>query len=477
MKLALILATFATSVPVFTLADQTRPAVQPSGEAAQHTQSDRKIEPDAKQLLDRSAEATSRIRDITMRVERQSMRQPDGSDIVPIISMTDAEAEAADRELVIQPSEHAIISVTIPEQHSGMPITYYKISKTDSEWNPTEEWSFDGSTLYKLDHNDKKLWTIARTPEDWPPYEILARIPHWLFDAMYIEQGQTLVSARLAGESQIDGVDCIIVEEVRELEFPSMKMFEDDDAHDDNNENSMPDQMAMKIAFTFVRHLGAEDYLPRRIDSTVQQVGMPEMDNTGFQDNGAYSNLRVNRGLRQSDFTLELPAGYEKVEGTLADFGLPEDAPNRSLDFAVGDKAPNFSLSDADGNVYTMDTLAGRVILLDFWATWCGPCIAVMPKIQALHEKFADKPVSILGVNTWEDNPTAGTNFMKRRNYTYTNLLNGDELAQTYGVFGIPTLILIGGDGKVLYTAVGAGPDAEKTLSDLIEGELTRMSK
>src|SRR5262249_7371157 len=90
---------------------------------------------------------------------------------------------------------------------------------------------------------------------------------------------------------------------------------------------------------------------------------------------------------------------------------------------------------------------------LDFWATWCGPCRAAMPGVQALHEKYKDKGVSVFGLNCWESGDAPG--YMKEQKYTYGLLLNADEVAGKYGVSGIPTIYVIGRDGKVVYQSVG----------------------
>jgi thiol-disulfide isomerase/thioredoxin len=111
---------------------------------------------------------------------------------------------------------------------------------------------------------------------------------------------------------------------------------------------------------------------------------------------------------------------------------------------------------------------------MDFWATWCGPCIAAMPSIQKIHEHFTGKPVAILGVNTWERKAGAGPAFMTKKNYTYPCLLAGDELATKYGITGIPTLIVFDGAGKILHTGVGFGPDEEKHLIEVIEAALAK---
>jgi thioredoxin-related protein len=95
-----------------------------------------------------------------------------------------------------------------------------------------------------------------------------------------------------------------------------------------------------------------------------------------------------------------------------------------------------------------------------------------MPSIQTIHEHFKDKPVSIIGVNTWEEKPTAAADYMKKKGFTYGCLLKGDDLATAYGISGIPTLVLIDANGKVLDISVGFDPAEEDALIKKIEAQL-----
>src|SRR5262249_32574459 len=143
------------------------------------------------------------------------------------------------------------------------------------------------------------------------------------------------------------------------------------------------------------------------------------------------------------------------------------------LKFAAGDEAPAFALKDPAGKEVTLASLKGRVVLLDFWATWCGPCKAAMPSIQKLHEKYKGKSVTVLGVNTWErGGPDLAAKYMEKSGYTYGLVVKGDDLAKTYGISGIPTIVLIGPDGKILHIAVGFAEGEEEHLAKLIDKAL-----
>jgi len=140
----------------------------------------------------------------------------------------------------------------------------------------------------------------------------------------------------------------------------------------------------------------------------------------------------------------------------------------------LGDAAPDFNLTSLDGNQVSLASLKGDVVLLDFGATWCRPCKAAMPTIQKLHEAYKDKGVVILGVNTWEKNADAAKDYMARNKFTYGRLLNGDDLAKAYGVTGIPTLVIIGKDGKVAMADMGLSDDTGASLRKVIDAALAK---
>ncbi len=112
----------------------------------------------------------------------------------------------------------------------------------------------------------------------------------------------------------------------------------------------------------------------------------------------------------------------------------------------------------------------GEVVVLDFWATWCGPCRAAMPAVQRLHDEFRGRPVRVYGVSCWERGNALGV--MLERGFTYGLVTGGDELARRYGVGALPTLVVIGVDGSEIYRAQGS--PGEERAARLIEDDLTR---
>ena len=138
---------------------------------------------------------------------------------------------------------------------------------------------------------------------------------------------------------------------------------------------------------------------------------------------------------------------------------------NRLL--AVGAPAPDFTLSDAAGAQHTLSAYRGRIVVLDFWATWCGPCAKLMPRMQKLRDKYADRGVLVFGVNAWEQNDPAA--LMRTKNFTYGLLLKGEEITRAYGIINLPVVYVIGADGRIVYGHEGVDG---KDLGGLIEKQL-----
>lgn len=117
-----------------------------------------------------------------------------------------------------------------------------------------------------------------------------------------------------------------------------------------------------------------------------------------------------------------------------------------------------------------LSELQGRAVLLDFWASWCGPCKAEAPIIQRLHERYRDSGLTVIGVNTSDEEgmavPTA-----RRLKLGFPIVYDvGNRIAKQFGVSGLPTLIVISKTGKIV--AFRAGTTPESTLEELVRKAL-----
>jgi thiol-disulfide isomerase/thioredoxin len=140
-------------------------------------------------------------------------------------------------------------------------------------------------------------------------------------------------------------------------------------------------------------------------------------------------------------------------------------------DHILKDKpAPDFKLAGLDDKQVALKDLKGSVVVLDFWATWCGPCVASLPKLDALAKETAAKGVKIFAVNQGEDKELV-QGFMKSKKLTVPVLLDDDsKVGNKYKAQAIPETVLSGQDGVVRAVFVGSG--SEEGIRKAVEDAL-----
>ena len=123
----------------------------------------------------------------------------------------------------------------------------------------------------------------------------------------------------------------------------------------------------------------------------------------------------------------------------------------------------NFTLKDTAGNEVKLADYKGKVLLINFWATWCPPCKAELPGLIALHDQYKDKGLMIVGISE-DDDPETLRSFAAEWKITYPMLvgLGEDELFDAYGpLYGLPTSVIVGRDGAVCGRHVGPATKEE----------------
>jgi peroxiredoxin len=143
----------------------------------------------------------------------------------------------------------------------------------------------------------------------------------------------------------------------------------------------------------------------------------------------------------------------------------------------VGDPAPDFSVQDLSNHPVTMASYRGQqVVVMDFWATWCGPCRMAMPGLQDLQDKFKDRGLEILSVNQGESSDQI-QDFIRRKKYSFHVVADSDgAIGDKYGVRAIPTLVVVDKDGLVRWLSVGYSEN-EDELRRLLEQLTTQPPK
>jgi thiol-disulfide isomerase/thioredoxin len=132
--------------------------------------------------------------------------------------------------------------------------------------------------------------------------------------------------------------------------------------------------------------------------------------------------------------------------------------------------APDFTLDDMDDEPFTLSDYRGKVVLINFWATWCPPCRKEMPALEALYKKLGGESFAVLAVNQWED-PDHVFAYTGELNVfpTFPILFDPDSaISEKYRVKGLPTSFLIDKQGRLVYRAVGGRdfdhPEVEKLI-------------
>ena len=223
-------------------------------------------------------------------------------------------------------------------------------------------------------------------------------------------------------------------------------------------------------------YFGVQDNIVRRVDRAIGADGDNGRNTEMTQSSVTFTDMKFDSAANGASFTPAIPDGFVilpvagKKDNTNA--GADKNAASHGNGLiTVGSDAPDWTLSTPTGEKVTLSSLKGKVVVMDFWATWCGPCKAAMPNVQKLSEEFAGKDVVIYGLSTWEKggDPAA---FMKQNKFNYGLLVHADEVSRNYKVSGIPTFYVIGKDGKVLYNAVGFDEGDFGKIKSVINGGL-----
>jgi cytochrome c-type biogenesis protein len=138
-------------------------------------------------------------------------------------------------------------------------------------------------------------------------------------------------------------------------------------------------------------------------------------------------------------------------------------------DIASHPAAPDFTLTNINGSKLSLADYKGKVVLLDFWATWCGPCRVEIPWFVELQQKYRDQGFVVIGVAT-RDNAAAVEKFYQQFHLNYPVALGNDELSAQYGgLIGLPTSFVIGRDGRIYAEHTGT------TGKDVFDGEIKQL--
>jgi thiol-disulfide isomerase/thioredoxin len=301
--------------------------------------------------------------------------------------------------------------------------------------------SYDGKVLRSLHESEKKVLEATAKNPDSVMSDGAGWIMTWLIrwpDMVHrsFPSDGSAAAARYEGKMDVEGEPChVIYVDYSELSDPSL--------------------------FDAWWYIAEKDSLPRRLE-------MHFIENAAGDGFTVLNLTELEPGapVEAAQLALATPDGFQVVKaeepekpeggGRVVKSGVP-----------IGEIAPDWTLKDTEGKEHTLSKYRGKIVIMDFWATWCPPCREAMPGVQKLHEKFKDRGVVAFGMNCWESADPA--TYMKENGFTYTTLVQADPVAQAYQVSGIPTFYVIGPDGRVLFSFVGFDPSLEERIGQIIE--------
>ena len=135
--------------------------------------------------------------------------------------------------------------------------------------------------------------------------------------------------------------------------------------------------------------------------------------------------------------------------------------------------APTFSLDKLVGDQSTLDDYKGEFVLLNFWATWCPPCLEEMPSMESAHQRFKDRGFTVVAISSDEEGESAVTPFIEKLGVTFPILLDPDKAVSTeYGAINLPLSFVLNREGQVVAGSIGgrdwASEEALSVLDELI---------
>lgn len=166
----------------------------------------------------------------------------------------------------------------------------------------------------------------------------------------------------------------------------------------------------------------------------------------------SYTKTVLDGAVDDSLFTFTPPSDARLIP----EFPDPMDSMGSNM---TGDPIPALKLKSADGKVIDIASFKGKPVLLDLWATWCGPCVAALPHLAEIYKEGKEKGMVFLSVDRDQDAATA-TGFMKKKGYDWPNFHDGDgEVEKLMGSSGIPRIVLVDSNGTIVFDTTGSDED------------------
>ncbi len=286
---------------------------------------------------------------------------------------------------------------------------------------PDQAW-YDGQYFFSINH-EKKSYGINRTPSPG----VLGSPGGQMVSPEFIRADTGYTALSVSGTAD---------QYILRLQFPDIR------EHDISNHNKF-------------LYLDKKTYLPQKIISYNDALDKKNVQVRTF------SKILVNdRSSEQQLANKELLTSYTQLVRST----------KNELEVLIGKEAPAFALQSFAGQPVNLQDLRGKMVLLDFWEVWCGPCIQSMPKVQAMHEKYGEKGLVVLGVTLDKNNLSSNKLFAEKKKFTFTNTLGNEQTEKSYKVNAIPEYILIDKTGKIILAQAGFSEEIEKMIKEKLGG-------
>lgn len=193
--------------------------------------------------------------------------------------------------------------------------------------------------------------------------------------------------------------------------------------------------------------VGVEDYLLRRVVTGVSMLGRGKTIIS-------YDIISTNQRFTKEQFDLGISIGKSYEKGGV---------------LAVGTIAPDFRLKNLKGDWVSLSDFEGMTVLIDFWGTWCKPCLKDIPELNALHERMSDEDFVILAISAHEKSEDVVRSMAEKKGIRYPVLEKGEEVAEKYHIDSYPTLVLVDATGKIILTKGSGGGQDDMSWESLAE--------
>ncbi len=275
--------------------------------------------------------------------------------------------------------------------------------------------------------------------------------------------------------------------QVLSAENPSLMLAVSKDPHQELTDNvksitlAEPAQVDGKAHPVLHLELNDGPTIDLRIDPQTHLIRQAVIDlKAGLEQRGAtdvkraqmtidYTTSEPGAQLDADTFAWSPPAGAKDIEEVRRQQNAGMEQRMAQLKAWEGKDAPDFKLPGLDGKEVALKDLKGSPVLLDFWATWCGPCIVSMPHVEAIHREKGQQGLKVFAVNIGEEKDQVQA-FVQEKGWQLPILLDTDSSVGTaYGASAIPYQVLIDKEGKIRKVAVGAGGPMKEEMDKAID--------